>query len=333
MKLSFLSGKKNTVNLLINDYSIQFLELKSSSPLVASRFGEYLLPPGIVETGRIADTEKFEIILEERIQEWGLKRKSVRFLVPDSVVVIKRISIPADIKEDEIKGYLYLEFGTNIHLPFENPVFDYTVLNSTGGQRELLLYAAPEDLVSSYAALFEKLKLPAVSADISPLSQRRLHDHFHKLEEQKSTLMVQFQLNAFTMTIFEGIYPILTRHIPIDFLFEDWETTQSLISEGYYRFKPSHENELENSYVFQDAVKEMEKVMNFFRFSLHQGNREIDAVFICGDHPFLGGIEDIMNSRLDIPVLHIGHSEILTAQGEKLPEKFYSVLGLALKEV
>ena len=37
--------------------------------------------------------------------------------------------IPAEVMDDEINGYLYLELGKSLHLPFEDPVFDTAVLS------------------------------------------------------------------------------------------------------------------------------------------------------------------------------------------------------------
>lgn len=60
----------------------------------------------------------------------------MRFLVPDSRLVIRKVAIPKDIKDDEIKGYLYLEMGTSIHLPFEEPIFDVVLLEETEEKRK-----------------------------------------------------------------------------------------------------------------------------------------------------------------------------------------------------
>ncbi|MFY4774716.1 type IV pilus biogenesis protein PilM [Metabacillus sp. RGM 3146] len=160
---------------MLTDYSIQFLELKSIDPLVVHRFGEHCLPAGIIENGKIINKEKLSMIMDESIQEWSLKRRYIRFMVPDAYVIIKKITIPADVKNDEIKGYLYLELGNNIHLPFEEPVFDYQIMSEGDGEREAILFAAPEPLVKEYAEFFETKKLKLSTADISPLCVFRLY--------------------------------------------------------------------------------------------------------------------------------------------------------------
>src|SRR5690606_19109049 len=112
-------------NIIIKDHVIRYVGIKDSNPLVVQRFRERYLPKGIVIEGKIQDRETLTLILEECVADWGIKNKEVRFIIPDSFVVIRKTAIPADVEEDEISGFLYLELGASIHLPFEDPVIDY----------------------------------------------------------------------------------------------------------------------------------------------------------------------------------------------------------------
>src|SRR4051794_24272580 len=124
MAFSLFSSKNRIVNLVLNDHSIRYLELKQTNSLTAHKWSERFLPPGIISNGKITDIDSLTNILEECIDEWKIQRRQVRFIVPDPVVIIRKVTVPADIRDDEMKGYLYLEIGSSIHLPFEEPVFD-----------------------------------------------------------------------------------------------------------------------------------------------------------------------------------------------------------------
>lgn len=104
------------------------LELKSTDPLVVNHFVETYLPEGIFVDGQIKDADKLAMILDQCMSDWGIQRKQVRFITPDAFISVRKVKVPADLKDDEIKGYLYLELGNNIHLPFEEPVFDFVPL-------------------------------------------------------------------------------------------------------------------------------------------------------------------------------------------------------------
>jgi type IV pilus assembly protein PilM len=124
MLFSLTVGKNRIINLIINDHSIRFLELKQANPPIAHKWGERLLPPGLINEGKIIDHESIGNIIQECQDEWKIHKRNVRFTVPDPLVIIRKVAIPADVVDDEVKNYIYLELGSSIHLPFEDPVFD-----------------------------------------------------------------------------------------------------------------------------------------------------------------------------------------------------------------
>ncbi|MBF0706370.1 hypothetical protein IQ283_07070 [Alkalihalobacillus hwajinpoensis] len=54
------------------------------------------------------------------LEEWGIIGKRVVFLVPNAYLVFRYEKIPRAISNDDIKGYLYLEFGASITFLFLN---------------------------------------------------------------------------------------------------------------------------------------------------------------------------------------------------------------------
>ena len=91
---------------------------------------------------------------------------------------------------------MYLELGTSIHLPFEEPVFDAVVLSEEKDKKEVLIFAAPEENVMEYSQLFSDVK-----------ASIRLKQKFHHLpyigytsifdqaQVEEDLLVVQFNLN------------------------------------------------------------------------------------------------------------------------------------------
>ncbi|MCM2531504.1 pilus assembly protein PilM [Neobacillus pocheonensis] len=153
----------------------------------------------------------------------GIGRRSIRFLVPVPLVIIRKISIPADIQDDELKGYLYLELGSSIHFPFEEPVFDYYSLAENGITKDLLLFAAPEQQVMEYADLLTSLKLIPVAADISPLALSRLYYQLDKARKDEVLFTVQFDLTGVNLCIFDESMPYVMRHFSLPFNIEHWD--------------------------------------------------------------------------------------------------------------
>ena len=115
--------------------------------------------------------------------------------------------IPAEVMDDEIHGYLYLELGKSLHLPFEDPVFDTVVLSEKEDKKEILLFAAPEAAVLEYSQLFSDVKLRPLEAEVSPLALYRLYEYLGQAQAGEDLLMVQFDLNTICICIFEQDIP------------------------------------------------------------------------------------------------------------------------------
>ncbi|MEH7010530.1 pilus assembly protein PilM [Neobacillus niacini] len=329
MGFSLFSTKNRIINLVFNDHSIRFLELKQTNPPTAQKWSERFLPPGIIVDGKIVDHDSLTNILEQCIEEWKIQRRSIRFIVPDPLVIIRKVSIPADIQEDEIKGYLYLELGSTIHLPFEEPVFDYHLLKNNGKTLDILLFAAPEQFVMEYAELFSSLKLEPVAADISPLSLYRLYHHLDKGNEKDILFTVQFDLTSVNLCIFEGNVPMVMRHFTLPFNIEDWEYNQGL--SGLVEFTYNGASE-ELVIQFEDIFNEINKLVDYYRFSLSNERQDVTKFLVNGDHPMLKAIYDEMKERFEVPVEILALSSDEKAK-DSIPSNLLVSLGLALKEV
>ena len=91
MAFSLFSTKNRIINLVLNDHSIRYVELKQATPPQAQKWGERFLPPGIISDGKIADIDSLANILEECIDEWKIQRRAIRFVVPDQLVIIRKV--------------------------------------------------------------------------------------------------------------------------------------------------------------------------------------------------------------------------------------------------
>ncbi len=329
MAFSLFSGRTRAVNIVLNDHSIRYVELKQKNPAIPLHYGQRYLPPGIIADGKIQDFDTLVNILDECVADWKIAKRDIYFIVPDSLVTIRKVSVPADVKEDEIHGYLYLELGTSIHLPFEDPVFDILTLGIEDQKLEILVFAAPEKYVSEYADLFTNVKLKSVAADISPLAIYRLYHQLDLPRQNEVLLSIQFDLDVVSMCVFEGHIPVFMRHIPGD-LKENWKVKR----DGHNSEQEmAYEGEIsELTYQLEEIYRDIAKLMDFYRFSLTYGKKEVTRILVNGDHPMLERVLSDMKERLGIPVdtlkVHMPGSEQVL-----LPNAFHLALGLGLKEV
>ncbi|MDQ0156122.1 type IV pilus biogenesis protein PilM [Robertmurraya andreesenii] len=329
MNLSLFSRKDRVVNIIINDHSIRYLELKQAKPPIPYKWGERLLPTGLITNGKINDFETLANILEECVNDWKLRNRQVRFLIPESFVIVRKVSIPAEVKDDEIKGYLYLELGTSIHLPFDEPVFDAVVLSKDKEKKEILIFAAQEDNVIEYSNLLSEAKLEPVAAEVSPLAIYRLYHHLQQAGKEEDLLIVQFGLNDVNICIFENTIPFFMHHLPLEFDEKQWD--KKLNRNGNYDLVYIGEQS-SLSFQLEDTYKEINRLMDFYRYSLHQGKKQVSKILLDGDHPMLAQIKKDLEGRFDVPLETIAYQEQVSLE-QDFSYKYYLALGLALKGV
>ncbi|WP_243385544.1 type IV pilus biogenesis protein PilM [Bacillus kexueae] len=326
MKITSLFSKSNVANLEIKDDVIRFVEVKQTNPIFVSHHGEYYLEPGIIEQGRIIDEEAFTSALSSCIQSWNLKRKDVRFLLPDASVVVRVVDVPIDVPNDEIVGHLYFELDQSIHLPFDSPIIDGTFLYETNETKKVLLVAAPEAVVNTIANKLKELRTNPVVADISPFSQYRLFHHYELTSQDEHYLLIQLNMQSITVSIFDDERPSFMQQFPIPYGEGIWNPMRS---ETGHTLDFSTTNEFDIVSAVQDIYIEIERILRFYQFSLHNGNQEITSILLTGDHPFLTTIQQEMRDRFSLPIITIPNEVILPTP---LEPKWFNALGLAVRE-
>ncbi|WP_191555900.1 type IV pilus biogenesis protein PilM [Metabacillus idriensis] len=322
MRLSGFRFSKKTGNFTIKDDAIRYGELKQAEPLIMGMCEERVLPEGLVRGGVIQDFDTLSLILDECVREWGIKGRKVRFTVPDSHVVIRKVTVPADLIDDEIRGHLYVEIGSSIHLPFDEAVFDYIVTGRTEKELHLLLFASSEELVRSYSDLFESAGLKPDAADISPLCQYRFYlNQKTKVDHSSSVMLIQYDLSGVNLSIFQQEQPVFMRNIEVEKNIRESEKMSGSITQDDFRLQVN------------EIIKEIDHVLNFYRFSLNQGNDEVSSFILTGDHPLLQEAERLLIERYDYPVDSLKNTQAENSNKSPLPASFYLNAGLALKEV
>lgn len=330
MALPLLTVSSRPIDMIINDHSIRYIEMKPGNPPLPLRWGERYLPPGVVKEGKIIDANTLSVILDECIDIWKIRRRKVRFLAPDPYVTIRKITIPTDVLDSEITGYLYLEMGSTIHLPFEDPVIDYLALPEKEDKREILLFAANRQYVMQFSDLFADLKLKPEAADLSSLALYRLYDLLRKKKAEEKILVLQFDLDLVVMSIFENEIPFFMRHHYLPYNEKDWDIY--IGRSGFQQLSFIGDEEELNEH-FTEAFKEINKLIEFYQFSLHQGKNEISKIVLVGDHPLLEAVRNQLHTRFEIEVEILDVNKLETEKNKPLPRSHYLAFGLALKEV
>jgi type IV pilus assembly protein PilM len=81
------------------------------------------------------------------------------------------------------------------------------------------------------------------------------------------------------------------------------------------------------------VIKEIERVLNFYRFSINKENEEVRHFIITGDHPLLEEFINILKSRLQGTVQLLPNAIACLPDHSPIPFSLHLAAGLGRKEV
>lgn len=322
---------KKIINIVIEDYVIRLLENTGHSLSSVKLMKEKALPIGLIDNGKIIDEMAFFNFMRELVKEFSLKNRHVRFYVPNSLVIMRQIEFPAHLKGKEVKEYLHYEIGKSVHLPFKKPIFDLHYLpseiNHLESTREMqsgMLFAAPEEELMKYTEIFDDVSLKPIAVDVQALGVYRYYHHLATIKKEQVYLFVELNATSFHLSIYENHQLEFLRYQNLDLHLKGYNQNDETINWEYV------EDEQQVLGVLDDQILEIERIMNFYRFSLQKGEKMVNKLIILGDHPLIGTFYHKVQMQFDIP------TKLLKAYLSKKMDKevgpeFIPALGLALK--
>ncbi|MFJ7913633.1 MULTISPECIES: type IV pilus biogenesis protein PilM [unclassified Lysinibacillus] len=321
----FTKKKKSHVSIEIKDYILRAIVAKGADP---SQWKGYEMPlaQGIVEGSVIQDEMELFDVMKNDVAKWAGKKQNARIFVPDISVLLKSFEHPDDIEWNELKGYVEMELGQSIHLPFQDPLIDVYDPNPNDGQA--MLFAAPSEEVTKMIGLLLDATLDPQAADIRALCNIRLLEHLQLIKDDRTYLIADWSINELSISIFSFGQLEFLRYQSFDTDLSKWKPEE--IEE--YRF--SYHSEVEDEYrmILTDQMLEIDRIMNFFKFSLHKGEKSVDEIIILGDNPLLSTVKEFLENNFSIPIIMLNDS-IIQKSFPQFSEQFASLIGLALKEV
>ena len=322
----FKMKKKSHVSITLNEYVVRALVTKGQNvdqPIIY----EVPLPKNVVQEGTIIDEMALFEIIKMNAAKWGGKKQNVRFLVPDMSILLKTFEHPVDVTEKKLKEFVQMEIGQTIHLPFQEPLID--VYDPKEGDGQAVLFAAPPDEVGKMIGILLDNHLQPQVADIRALCNLRLLEHVKCIDNLKTYLLTDWSINELSICIYSNGNVEFLRYQTIDTNSENWE--QELTENNEVQFNYTGNLDDYRASV-TDQILEIDRMMNFFKFSLHKGEKVVDEIVVMGDHPLLQTIEELLSNNLTIPIRLVDDA-VIEQHFPNCKAKHATLLGLALKEV
>ncbi|OEF98057.1 hypothetical protein BHF71_03280 [Vulcanibacillus modesticaldus] len=313
--MTFFSKKLRQLAIVFDDYTIRFVEVTTKNDDIIAIHHVSTVENNVVENG-ILDKEKWKDLLLEQLESNNIKAKTVRIVIPSSIVIIRHQTMP-DIPVKDLKQIVQHELGYSIHLPFNNPIFDLVkvksdlpIFNEVGEQAiQVVLVAAPGSFIFPLVDVLYENKMKPKVIDIPALSLYRLFSHLYPYQSDDALLLVNVTKHGVDAHILDKGILAFTRHIPM-------EVSNS---ENYQPF-------------ISDFAYEIERAINFYQYTLNNRDKKINSCWITSEIDFPEDFYRLLKERLDISVnpLVYKNSE-LSQQGDEY--KGYEVgIGLFLRK-
>ncbi|MCG7345006.1 pilus assembly protein PilM [Sporosarcina sp. ACRSL] len=317
--MPLFNRRKQPATLTIEDDAVRFVRLKSQDPLLVDVAEEVSLPPNTIVEGKIVDSETLVMILEGVVKEWGIAKRDVQFLAPDTYVMIRKVPYPDDVEPDELKGHFFIEIGSTIYLPFDDPVFDVVPCYLNEDSKEAILIASKESVLDQYEDVLKAVKLNPVIADIGPLALYRLAFQTYQFAGHEHVLIADMHDGMLTVSIFHKHYPLFMR--PVDLTQSADLSVVADVDADPQLITP------------RSIVMELEKLMNFYRYNLHNGSASITHLLVNGEYGEMENLLSAIREQFSIKAERLLKQPLQLQDGRQLPATFNRTIGLALKEV
>lgn len=176
--------RKRALGLDISDYSIEIISLGGSidNPKLLA-MGRTVLEPGIVENSKILNKEKLITPLLKLIKnpKFGkIKTNKFIFSIPESKSFIHIFEIPENLEKKKILDFIKSQASQTFPFPLENLYLDFQIRD-----KEVLLVAAPKNIVQDYLDVFKKCR-------VSPLALEPESESLGRslIEDKKETILI-----------------------------------------------------------------------------------------------------------------------------------------------
>ncbi|MDO3412043.1 pilus assembly protein PilM [Saccharibacillus sp. CPCC 101409] len=272
--------------LTIEQTGVRFVRLKNNKTWEIDKQSYLPLESGTIIENQISDEDGLRSQIRQWAEKEGLKGSRVALSVPPSQVIIRKMSIPA-VQPKQVQQLVALEVETGLHLPFEEPVYDYipigreTQLQDDGREEEVtrvLVFAAPRPLIAQYVEILDEAGIKTDSVEVSATALARMAE-IAQGQPFGDTMLVHLEHAQLDVYMFREGHPVFMRTLnlldlqPEAPLFESESYLAQKSALGTDRLAPEQ---------IVEITAEISRMLNFYQYSLHDGTARITELVVTG---------------------------------------------------
>lgn len=277
-------GKK-LIGIEISDDQLKLVELtKNRKQNIITKYAIEDIPTGLVLNGVVQNQDEMRSFLKKIKRKAKLGSHRINLSINSPNILLRPLQMPKMDKK-LLPRAIEMEITNNIQLPFQEYTYDYALIperasepafDQEDAKQDLLLIIASKDMLETYVDLFQKVKLDVFSIDLAPISFLRLLELERKTKMMQLFVGINLHEHYAEVSIFNDAVLLLSRNIPFN--------------PKHYIGQANHEND-STSPTFNyeaynvDLVREVERILNFFRYTLHHRDQTLTEIVLAGNLP------------------------------------------------
>jgi type IV pilus assembly protein PilM len=306
--------KSQIIGIDIGSYSVKVAVIEErDKELVMTKFGIKELPPEVIVDGTIMDQSQVVSAINGLTQGMNLKSNDVCMSVSGHSVIIKKISLP-EMSAEELSESITWEAEQYIPFSIDEVNLDFQILgpsNQEGANTmDVILVAAKKDKINDYVTLVVESGLNPQIMDVDAFALENMFEVNYGIETGRVDALVNIGAQVLNINVLKDGVSAFTRDSSVGGKMYS-ETLQKDLgvsldaAEQLLRGQEAGGASIEQaqqiiSNVNDDIVSEIGRTLDFFRATT--GIESVDRILLCGGTAMVGGIVDLINERLDVPV-------------------------------
>lgn len=312
-----LLGQRKTplVGIDISSTAVKLLLLSQSAGRYrVEHYAVEPLPPNAVAEKNIVETEAVGEAIKRALNQAGIKCKDAAVAVAGSAVIIKQITMPANLDENELEDQVQLEAGQYIPYPIEEVSLDFEVLGPVPGNDEMVSILLAASRSENVELRVSALELGGLTAKVVDVEAFAMENAFRLIAEQLSVpkgnlvALVDVGATMTTLNVLRDQRSVYTR--------EQVFGGKQLTDEVMRRYGMSYEEAgqakrqggLPESYDIEvlepfkeNMTQQISRLLQFF-YAGSEFNR-VDQMVLAGGCAAITGIADMIEEQLGVPTV------------------------------
>jgi len=282
----------------------------------------------VLPTGTLGNSEPlFDRDIQDVVRSWVRENRLIGCQsilgLPTGMCINRPLMMPP-LKRRAMRLAVGAELINQLHVPFDNPVFDYTeIVTSESTKCQLIVFAADQYKVARLQAEISKCGLYPVAVEPRVVALYRLlkTQELTSSTDFQDILLVDVQMSWVEMSVFVGGYLLSSRSVSIrlqDYLDETRASSENAIAA-----------------FSQELTLEVNRYLDFLRFNVDIFQKQpSDSVVIVSLGDRVQIMAEVMEPRVDIAVCGLDLRQLVNnlRSPSDVMEAFPIATGLGLRK-